>query len=70
MKHCYYNGVALDYKAREYDDDYSLSDYCKRYNKDTSSTTTSTVFIEEDTMKEPCSNSIWSSLKYIFCCHW
>ena len=41
MKRSYYNGIALDYTAQEYDDEYSLCDYYNKYYNDNLSTNTS-----------------------------
>ena len=67
MKYSYYKG----YKAQQYDDEYSLRDYCKRCKKccyndsDNSSTTT---FVEEEGDGREPPNSIAAFLRIIFCC--
>lgn len=74
MNRSYYKGVALDYTAREYDDDYSLQDYFKRYHKecctkdDRSSNISATTFVEGDVVKEPYTDNITAFLRTIFCC--
>lgn len=75
MKRSYYKGIALDYKAQEYDDEYNLCKYCNKCYKDCLSANTSTTFegsqsSEQETVKEPYNGNIWSGLKNIFCCYW
>ena len=52
MKRQYYKGTALDYKARDYDNEYSLREYCKKYCKDSKimscCTNSSTIPSEEE----------------------
>ena len=72
MKRSYYNGIALDYKAQEYDDEYSLCNYCNKYYNDNLSSNTSecSQSSEEYSTKETYNDNIWLNLKNIFCCYW
>ena len=72
MKRSFYKGIALDYTAQEYDDEYSLCNYCNKCYNDSFSTNTSigSQSSEEYTVKEPYNGNIWSGLKNIFCCYW
>ena len=71
MPQAYYKGVALDYKAQNYDDDYSLREYCQKYHKERcSSCCTDTTFVEGDTVKTGEPSSVWCCLKYVFPFAW
>jgi len=71
MKKSYYRGVALDYKAQNYDDEYSLAEYCRKYSKQCCPQYGSdTTFEEDETVKPPEDKSPWSCLKYLLFCGW
>lgn len=67
MKRSFYKGIALDYTAQEYDDEYSLCNYCNKCYNDSFSTNTSigSQSSEEYTVKEPYNGNIWSGLFHL-----
>ena len=61
MKRAYYEGIALDYKAQNYDDEYSIREYCRKYCSEfTSNCCTDTTIIEGEEVKDDESKSFWS----------
>jgi len=71
MPRSYYKGVALDYKAQNYDDEYSLAQYCHKYSKHCCPQYTDgsdTTYQEDEPVKPAHDGSVWSCLKYLFFC--
>jgi hypothetical protein len=66
MRRSYYEGIPLDYKAQNYDDEYSLKEYCRKYCKEyTPSCCSDTIFTEGDECIKPDATSFWTCLMYI-----
>ena len=57
MKRSYYKGIALDYTAQEYDDEYSLCNYCNKCYNDSFSTNTSIGSQSSEGFEKPTGGS-------------